>query len=420
MDWNRLRTKFVDKGQTPEMPYFECRIAAENGRVSSRSVLASSADECRRAFEAEGYLVLSVRRDWKTIHTQNITLGRKIKEKDFILFNQELVALIKSGYPVLRSLDVIAGRLKNVYLKELLTKVAGDVKLGKALSEAFLPYEKMFGTVYVASLMAGERSGNLAGAISRYIGYAKVISETRSRIRSALSYPTLLIVFAFILFGILVNFILPRFAGFYQDFQASLPGITRLIMSVSLAVNTHWYLVPGVLVLMTLVVLSQRKRPDFRLRMDRLKLRVPYGKTVWLESSVAVFSRTLGLLLEAGITLIQAIGIAIQSVPNEFLSRSMKDVPDFIKNGEGLSDSLAKSGALPALALDMIRIGETSANLQGMLGEVADFYDDQIRVRINTLVSLIEPVVIIFMGLVVAGMLLAVYLPIFNVIRITR
>jgi type IV pilus assembly protein PilC len=402
------------------MPHFSCRIAGENGRVAAREVLASSSEECRKSLEAEGYLVLSVRRDWKTLQSQGIRLGRKVKEKDFILFNQELVALIKSGYPILRSLEAIASRLKNVYLKELLTKVAEEVKLGKALSEAFAPYEKTFGTVYTASLMAGERSGNLPGAVTRYVQYAKVIAQTRSRIRSALAYPTLLIIFAFLLFGILVNFILPRFSSFYQDFQAQLPGITRLLMSVSMAVNAHWYIVPGVIVLVAFIVVSQRRKPDFRLRLDRLKLRIPYGKTIWLESSIAIFSRTLGLLLEAGITLLQSIGIAIQAVPNASLTVKMRDVPDSIRNGEGLSDSLAKSGTLPPLALDMIRIGETSANLQGMLGDVADFYDDRIRVKIDTLVSLIEPVVIIFMGLVVAGMLLAIYLPIFNVIRISR
>jgi len=402
------------------MPYFSCRIVGEDGQVVTRDILATSAGECRKSLSGDGYLVLSVRRDWKAIQAQGIRFGRKIKDKDFILFNQELVALIKSGYPVLRGLEVISGRHKNVYLKELVTKVADEVKLGKALSEAFLPYEKSFGTVYSASLMAGERSGNLPGAITRYVQYAKVIAQTRSRIRSALAYPTLLLIFGFILFGILVNFILPRFSSFYQDFQAQLPGITRLIMSVSLAVNARWYLVPAVLAAITFIVLSRRRRPDFRLKLDRLKLRIPYGKAIWLESSISIFSRTLGLLLEAGISLLQAIGIAIQSVPNAHLSRLMGGVPDSIKNGEGLSESLAKSGAVPPLALDMIRIGETSANLQGMLGDVADFYDERIRVKIDTLVSLIEPVIIIFMGLVVAGMLLAVYLPIFNVIRITR
>jgi type IV pilus assembly protein PilC len=402
------------------MPYFACRVAGDSGKIFSQSVLAASAEECRKRLEAEGRLVLSVQRDWKKVQIQGLGIGKKIKGKDFILFNQELVALIKSGYPILRSLDVIAGRVKNIYLKELIAKVADDVRLGTALSEAFVPYEQHFTKVYIASLMAGERSGNLPGAITRYIQYAKVIEQTRSRMKSALAYPTVLLVFALTIMTVLVNFILPKFADFYSSFEADMPGITRLIMSVSLAVNRRWYLVLAVIAALVIAVFAVRKRPDFRMRVDRFKLRVPYGKTIWLESGISLFSRTLGLLLEAGISLLQSIGIAIQAVPNSYLSGKLKDVPESIKNGESLSDSIARSEAFPDLALDMVRIGETSANLTGMLADMSDFYDERIRVKIDTLVSLIEPIVIIFMGLIVAGMLLSVYLPIFNVIKATR
>jgi type IV pilus assembly protein PilC len=402
------------------MPYFACRVAGDSGKIFSQSLLAATAEECRKRLEAEGRLVLSVRRDWKKIQIQGLAFSKKIKGKDFILFNQELVALIKSGYPILRSLDVIAGRVKNIYLKELILNVANDVRLGTALSEAFLPYEKHFTKVYIASLMAGERSGNLPGAITRYIQYAKVIEQTRSRMKSALAYPTVLLVFALMIMTVLVNFILPKFADFYSSFETELPGITRIIMSVSLTLNRRWYLVLAVLAGLVFLVFAVRKRPDFHLRFDRFKLRIPYGRTIWLESGISLFSRTLGLLLEAGISLLQAIGIAIQAVPNAYLSAKLKDVPDSIKNGESLSDSIAKSGAFPELAQDMVRIGETSANLQGMLNDMSDFYDERIRVKIDTLVSLIEPIVIIFMGLIVAGMLLSVYLPIFNVIKATR
>lgn len=402
------------------MPYYSCRIAGDDGRITSESILASSAEECRKSFESGGFLVLSVKRDWKKLRSQGFTFGRKIKDKDFILFNQELVALIKAGFPILRSLEVISSRVKNIYLKELLTDVAGEVKLGKALSEAFLPYEKHFSKVYIASLMAGERSGNLPGSLARYIQYAKVVSQTRSRIRSALAYPTVLIAFALVLMFALVNFILPKFADFYKSFEAQMPGITRLIMSFSMFMNMHWYLVPGILGAAVVAVVGLRRSPAFRVGLDRAKLRLPFGGALWTETAVGLFSRTLGLLLEAGISLLSAIGIAIQAMPNAYLVRKMDGVPDSIKNGDSLSDSLAKSGAVPPLALDMVRIGETSANLQGMLGDMADFYDERIRVKIDTLVSLIEPVVIIFMGLLVAGMLLSVYLPIFNVIRATK
>jgi type IV pilus assembly protein PilC len=402
------------------MPYYLCRLAGEDGRIDSRSVLATSTEDCRKGFEAEGLLVLSVRRDWNRLGNQGFRLGRKVKDRDIILFNQEFVALIKAGYPILKSLEVITGRIKNVHMREILIKVSGEVKRGKALSEAFLPYEKLFSPVYTASLLAGEKGGNLPGSIGRYIQYTKVIVQTRARIKSAMTYPTILIVFSFILMSILINFVLPQFADFYKSFQAEMPRITKFVMGLAIVLNRHWYMPLALLVGIGVLIARLRRRPDFRYQLDRTKLRVPFGRTIWLESGVSLFSRTLGLLLEAGISLLGAIEIAIQAVPNAWIVRHMKSVPDHIKNGESLSDSLAQAETFPALALDMIRIGENSANLQGMLGDMADFYDERVRGKIETLVTLVEPVVIIFMGLVVAAMLLSVYIPIFNIIRVAR
>jgi type IV pilus assembly protein PilC len=402
------------------MPYYQCRIAGEDGRIEVRSVLAPTAGECRKTIEAEGALVLSVRRDMSRLGFQGLRLGRKVKDRDIILFNQELVALIKAGYPILKSLEVISARAKNIFLRQILIKVAEEVKRGKALSEAFLPYEGLFSPVYTASLMAGEKGGNLPGSIGRYIQYAKVVTQTRAKIKSAMTYPTILIVFSFGLMGILVNFVMPQFADFYKSFEAELPRVTRIIMAFAVATSRRWYVFVVAFTVLVFLLFRLRRRADFRYRVDRLKLRVPFGRTIWLESGLSLFSRTLGLLLEAGISLISAIGIAIQAVPNVWIVRHMQEVPDHIKNGESLSESLAKAGTFPALALDMVRIGESSANLQGMLGDMADFYDERVRGKIETLVNLVEPVVIIFMGLVVAAMLLSVYIPIFNIIRIAR
>jgi type IV pilus assembly protein PilC len=402
------------------MPYYLCRTAGEDGRVESRSVLAQSAAECRKTFESEGVLVLSVRRDWNKLGNLSFKLGRKVKDRDIILFNQELVAMIKAGYPILKSLESITSRIKNVHLREILLDVVGEVKKGKALSEAFLPYEKLFSPVYTASLMAGEKGGNLPASIGRYIQYAKMVTQTRSRIKSAMTYPTVLIVFSFILVGILVNFVIPKFAEFYESYQAEMPRITLVIMGLATALSRYWFVFIGLFAAAVFAFLRFRSRPDFRYQVDRFKLRVPFGKTIWRESGISLFSRTLGLLLEAGISLLAAIGIAIQAVPNAWMVRHMQDVPDHIRNGEGLSESLARAGTLPDMALDMVRIGESSANLPGMLGDMADFYDERVRGRIDTLVTLVEPVVIIVMGLVVAAMLLSVYIPIFNIIRINQ
>lgn len=402
------------------MPYFLCRLAAEDGRCLNESFLASSAEDCRKHFESEGFFVLSIRKDWKKTSAPSLPFEKRVKDKDFIMFNQELVALLRAGYPVLKSLELIAARTKSVHLKELLQKIEADVRSGKALSESFVPYEKEFSKVYTAALMAGEQSGNLPGTIGRYLEYAKVIVQTKSRIRSALLYPTVLIVFAFILMGILVNFILPRFTGFYADFGAELPGITRFLMSAAggLRAATPFILVG--LVVLALVLARLRKKEKVLLVLDKLKLKIPYYRRIRLETAISLFSRTLSLLLEAGITLLPGLPIACQAIPNRFLMKQTRHLSDAIRNGESLSDSLGGTGFFTPLATDMIRIGENSANLHGMMREVADVYDQRIQARIDTFVSLIEPVIIIVMGLVVALMLLAVYLPIFNIIQIQR
>jgi type IV pilus assembly protein PilC len=268
--------------------------------------------------------------------------------------------------------------------------------------------------------MAGERSGNLAETITRYIAYSRNIVETKSKIKSALTYPTILIVFSFVLLSILINFILPRFSEFYADFDAQLPAITRALIAFSLFVRGHLMIIIGLAIIFVLVYFQMRRKERTLLYLEKLKLKTPYGKNIWIESGVSLFCRTLALLLEGGISLISAITVASRAVPNKHLLSQMRSVPDSIKNGETLSDSLKKTEFFPHLAMDMIRIGESSANLEGMLYDVAEVYDERIQTRISTLVSLIQPIIIIFMGLIVALMLLAVYLPIFNIIRVTQ
>jgi len=402
------------------MPYFLCRVAAENGRIFSHSFLASSQEECRRHFESEGLCVLSLKRDWKRLRFSSLLLEKKIKDRDFIMFNQELMALVKSGYPVLRSIEIISSRVKNLYLREILQKVENDIRQGKSLSEAFMPFEKKLTKIYTASLMAGEQSGNLAQSLNRFILYAKVVSQTKARIRSALIYPTLLLIFSLTLLAILINFILPRFSEFYADYEAPLPLITRWLIAFSLFFRNNLIFLGVFCVLLVLVYFSMRRKERTLILLERLKLKIPYGRVIWVESAVSLFSRTLSLLLEAGITLLSSISVASQAIPNKFLVTKTAGLPESIKNGESLSEALMKTGFFSALSLDMIRVGETSANLAGMLHEVADVYDERIQTKINTFVSLIEPILIICMGLVVAGILLSVYLPIFNIIRIAR
>ncbi|MCJ7563035.1 MAG: type II secretion system F family protein [Candidatus Aminicenantes bacterium] len=402
------------------MPYFLCRLAAEDGRVFTESFLSTSQDECRRHFESEGFCVLSIQKDWKKQRLSSLSFEKKVKDRDFIMFNQELMALVRAGYPVLRSIEVISNRVKNPYLKEVLRKVEIDIRHGKALSESFAPFEKRFSKIYTAALMAGEQSGNLPDTVGQFIQYAKVIAQTKRRIRSALTYPILLLIFSSALLGILINFVLPNFSEFYKDFEAQLPIITALLMSFSVFVRGHWPLWIALAALLVLAYVQLKKNEKTLFWLEKMKLKIPLGRVIWTESAISLFSRTLSLLLQAGIPLLTGVGLACQAIPNKYLASRTAILPGSIKNGESLSESLAKTEFFPPLSLDMIRIGETSANLGEMLKEVADVYDESIQAKIDTFVSLIEPVVIIFMGLLVAVMLLSVYLPIFNIIKVAR
>ncbi|MDD8021250.1 MAG: type II secretion system F family protein [Acidobacteriota bacterium] len=400
------------------MPGYFCRLITPEGRIIRETIKAASLDECRRSLENEGLYVLSIR---KAISFGRLRLTRrKIKPQEFILFNQELVAMLKAGYPVLKSLELMEKRIENPYLREITGHVEEEIRKGQTLSEAFLPYEGLFSKVYTASLMAGERSGNLPGSIGRYIQYAQVINQTRTRVRSALLYPTLLIIFSLVLIGILVALVLPKFASFYADFGAQLPAITRGLISVAMFLQRNIFWLAIIVVLIIAAVLSLHRRPEFMIFNDRLKLNLPFSRYLVQDSAVALYSRTLGLLLEAGINLVSAVNVARLAVANRFICLKLEDVAVKLKNGRSLYDSLVNAEIFPALAIDMIRIGESSANLPGMLAEVADFYDQALRDRIQTLVSLVEPVVIILIGLVAAVMILSIYLPIFNIVRITR
>jgi type IV pilus assembly protein PilC len=402
------------------MPYFLCRLAADDGRVLTESFLSGSPEECRRHFESEGFCVLSVKQDWKKARLSSLAFEKRVKDRDFIMFNQELMALVRAGYPVLRSIEVISRRTKNIYLKEVLQKVESDIRHGKSLSESFAPFEKRFSKIYTAALMAGEQSGNLPDTLSQFVQYAKVIAQTKTRIRSALMYPTLLLLFSISLLAILINFVLPNFSDFYLDFEAQLPLITMWLIGFSGFVRGNWLLWILLAALLVVAYFQMKKNEKIFLRLEKLKLRIPLGRTIWIESAVSLFSRTLSLLLQAGISLLSAVGVATHAIPNKYLAFKTSGLAACIKNGESLSESLAKTEFFPPLSLDMVRIGETSANLGGMLKEVADVYDENIRARIDTFVSLIEPVIIIFMGVLVAAMLLSVYLPIFNIIRVAR
>ena len=397
------------------MAEFLCRLADPSGRVVNASYNSVSESELRRRLEDQGFFVYSVREKGKSLSTLlPLSAGRrKIRSREFVIFNQQFLALIQAGLPILKSLELLTQREKDEQFRTILLDISERVKGGALLSEAF-EAQGMFPRVYTASLFAGEKSGGLEEVLSRFIQYQKTVNATRNKIKTALTYPSILAVLLVVLVSFLLAEVVPRFAQFYAGMDAALPAMTLLLVDISQAIRGH--LVAGMLASgALLVVLTMWARSlRGRSRIDRLKLRLPVIGEVWTKFLFAQLSRTLSTLLSGGTPLVGSLEIVADSTGNRVVTQALNRAVVAVREGQSLSRSLEPSGVVPEVAIEMIEVGESSGNLSEMLGHVADFYDEEVNTRLNQLFTYIEPILLMILAIIVAFVLIALYLPIFS------
>ena len=397
------------------MAEFLCRLSDPSGRVVNASYNSVSESELRRRLEDQGFFVYSVREKGKSLSTLlPLSAGRrKIKSREFVIFNQQFLALIHAGLPILKSLELLTQREKDEQFRIVLLDISERVKGGALLSEAF-EAQGMFPKVYTASLFAGEKSGGLEEVLGRFIQYQKTVNATRNKIKTALTYPSILAVLLVVLVSFLLAEVVPRFAQFYAGMDASLPAMTVLLVDISQAIRGH--LIAGMLVSgALLVVLTMWARSiQGRSQIDRLKLRLPVIGEVWSKFLFAQLSRTLSTLLSGGTPLVGSLEIVADSTGNRVVTQALNQAVVAVREGQSLSKSLEPSGVVPEVAIEMIEVGESSGNLSEMLGHVADFYDEEVNTRLNQLFTYIEPILLMILAIIVAFVLVALYLPIFS------
>ena len=397
------------------MAEFLCRLADPNGRVVNASYNSVSESELRRRLEDQGFFVYSVREKGKSLSTLlPLSAGRrKIKSREFVIFNQQFLALIQAGLPILKSLELLTQREKDEQFRTILLDINERVKGGALLSEAF-EAQGIFPKVYTASLFAGEKSGGLEEVLGRFIQYQKTVNATRNKIKTALTYPSILAVLLVVLVSFLLAEVVPRFAQFYAGMDAALPAMTLLLVDISQAIRGH--LIAGMLVAgALLVVLTMWARSiQGRSHIDRLKLRLPVIGEVWTKFLFAQLSRTLSTLLSGGTPLVGSLEIVADSTGNRVVTQALNRAVVAVREGQSLSRSLEPTGVVPEVAIEMIEVGESSGNLSEMLGHVADFYDEEVNTRLNQLFTYIEPILLMVLAIIVAFVLIALYLPIFS------
>lgn len=396
------------------MPEFVCRIADDRGQISQKVEIAGSEGELRDRFSSQGFYIYSIRQRVGMAALRTPRTGRKkIKLPEFLIFNQQFVTLVRAGLPILKSLELLSGHIAQPSLRASLEQIRESVKGGALLSEAFRE-QKIFPEIYTTSLLAGEKSGNLEEVLSRYISYQRTALTVKKKLLASLVYPTLLIVMVFVLLTFLITYVIPNFAELYRTMAEELPPLTVLLISISDAFKHYWFILMAVLGGAGLTLWGWSRTATGGQALDRLKSRLPYAGEVWTKYQVAQFCRILSTLIAGGIPVVQALQTARKSVSSALLGQSLEVATRQVQEGKALWEGLAQTGFFPGMAIEMIQVGESSGALHPMLAGVADFYEEDVATVLAALLSLIEPAILIFMGLVVAFVLVALYLPIFS------
>lgn len=391
------------------MTEFTVKLADERGRILEQVHTAATAEELRSRFTQAGYLVYDV----KAKSTFGRSTKRKIKLGPFLIFNQQFLTLIRAGLPILSSLELLAKRQKDLYFRAQLEDVAARVRTGQSISEAF---EAQGGVpmVYTTTLLAGERSGNLEEVLQRFLDFQRVSLTFRKKVRASLIYPSFLILMVIGLFIFLITFVVPRFAQLYDQLGTKLPQMTLLLLSVGQGAQHYGLYVAPVLVLAGFLIVRWTRTEQGALLVDKVRVRMPIFGQVWLKYQVGLFSRTLATLLTGGLPLVPSLETAARSIESRQIARAVRTSVEGVREGKGLSVSLENTKVFPELSIEMIEVGESTGALPQMLNSVAEFFEEDVQTSLAAIMSMIEPVILIGMGLVVVTILIALYLPIFS------
>jgi type IV pilus assembly protein PilC len=397
------------------VPNFHYRAARPDGTIIETNVEGETPRAIRLQLEAQGLLVLDLSGSGGT--RQGIALRtrqRPLALRDFLVFNQEFLALVKAGLPMLRCFDLLNNRTGQAGFQQALQAVRESIRGGSAISEAMAMHPTYFPELYQASLRAGEQAGNLPEVLKRYIDYLKMVIGVREKVVKATIYPLFLLGFGLLVTFGLLFFVLPSFAEVYQESRVELPWATQLLLDVTNSAS-QWIL--GIAIILGLTgawLYWWRTTPQGQWRIHWLFLNAPVLGPLFQKNQVIRLTRTLSTILGGGITLLSALQVTAQSMPNKVFARALHSVINHVREGTSLSVALKKEKFLPSLTLEMIEVGETTGSLENMLFEVAEFHEGELDFQLSRMMTWIEPIFIILIGLILGGVVIALYLPIFQ------
>ena len=391
---------------------FQCRLGTATGQIVEGTYVAESEARLRHDLEQRGLHILALRpRGGLAWGSLLPTRRRRISSREFLVFNQELATLLRAGLPLVQSLDILRSRIDHPIFKPVLDDIHERVRGGASLSEAFEAQGELFPGVYTAALLAGEKSGDLEGVVRRYVAYQKLIGGVRRKTISALVYPAILLALSIVVVGIIVLRVVPEFGSFYAGFGRTLPLGTRLVVALSAVARQYLLVILLGAALAGAGGWAWVRSGARRATLDRWLLRVPsLGSILW-KFATSQMARTLATLLDGGMPLVTALDVASRSMSNRHLARELDVVTQRVREGEGLAASLAARQVFPDVAIRMVEVGESTGALADMLNSLADFFDEEIETNLGRFITMIEPALLVTMGIVIAALLLALYMP---------
>ena len=401
---------------------FVARVGTPDGRVLEEVFNAADETALRTDLGKRGLHIFEVRRRGVptrmagTASAAGRMRRRRIPTQDFMVFNQEIAALLKAGLPLLQALELMLERMHNPTFKAVLTDIRDRVKSGEDLSEAFAAHGEMFPRLYPSTLKAGERSGELESVIRRFIRYMKLLLDARRRVISAMVYPAVLVCTSIAMIIIMAIYVVPKFMGFFAELDAELPLITRMVLAVSRFTTDNWPVILIVLAGAFIFYRSWGRTATGQVAIDRVKIKIPFIGPVLHRFALAEFCRSLATLLSGGIPLVPAFEIAVASVGNSYVRDKIEPNIQMVREGKPFHEALEKSEVFTDMSIDMVKVGEATGSLDDMLTNVSDFLDEQLETRMQRILSLVEPMMLVFMGIIIAILLIAIYLPMFSML----
>jgi type IV pilus assembly protein PilC len=396
---------------------FAYKVRTREGRVLDGKMEADGEAAVANRLRSQGLVPIQIAKESKVNMKMEIRLRPpKVKLKDLAVFSRQFATMINSGLSLIRALNILAEQTENDLLATTIKSLTDDVQRGSSLSAAMSKHPKVFTKLFVSMVRAGETGGQLDTVLLRVAENYEADYRLRQEVKSAMTYPVVVAGIAVILVSVMLMFIVPTFANMFTDLGGELPLPTKILLSLSKQAKI---LIPLSVVLSIVGFVAYKKarakNADVRLKADKLKLKVPIFGKLFLKVALSRFSRTLGLLLRAGVPVLQALDIVSDTTGNEVITRATLDVKDSVRSGESMATPLERHDVFPPMVVQMISVGEDTGALDAMLDKVADFYDQEVKSTTEQLTSMIEPVMIAVLGAIVGSMIVALYMPMFKI-----